>query len=310
MRLIIIFLQRGARRLVVLLLGLAVALAGCSASGSDDSDTGLTVVATTTILGDLAHNIVGDHGTVEVLLPTGADPHDYQPSAQQVAAMQRADLVVANGLGLEEGLADVLAGVRDDGTTVLEVAPLVNPIPFGSGGDTEDPHVWFDPLRMADAAVLVSDQLTAIDGSVDWASAAEAYGSALAIADVEIQTILSAVAEPNRRLVTNHDALEYFAQRYGFEVVGTVIPGGATLADPSSAELAAVVSEIQRLGVPAIFAETTEPAVLADAVAAEVGGDIEVVLLYTGSLGEPGSGADTLIDMLLTNARRIADALS
>ena len=307
--------RTGRRKLpyvLLLLLGFAVATAGCggNTTANGDTGTGLAVVATTTILGDLARNVVGDHGTVEVLLPIGADPHDYQPSAQQVAAMQRADLVVANGLGLEEGLADVLASVGEDGANILEIAPRLDPIPFDSEGESDDPHVWFDPLRMSGAAELVADELAAIDGSVDWAAAATAYGSELATADEAIRTILSSVAEPNRRLVTNHDALGYFAQRYGFEIVGTVIPGGATLADPSSAELAAVVEAIKRLGVSAIFAETTEPSVLADAVAAEVGGNIEVVLLYTGSLGEPDSGADTLIGMLLTNARRIAAALS
>jgi zinc/manganese transport system substrate-binding protein len=93
-------------------------------------------------------------------------------------------------------------------------------------------------------------------------------------------------------------------------VIGTVVPGGATLAEPSSAELAALVEEIEAEGVRAIFAETTEPSVLADAIAAETGGTVEVVELYTGSLGEPGSGADTLIGMLITNARRIAEALA
>jgi zinc/manganese transport system substrate-binding protein len=298
-------------RATVVSLAIAVVAAGCSDAGSGNADgTGISVVATTTILGDVARNIVGDDGSVEVLLPVGADPHDYQASAQQVAALQRADLVIANGLGLEEGLADVLDAVSGDGANVLEIAPLLDPIPFGEDGDSLDPHVWFDPTRMAVAVGLIADELAVVDGSVDWGLRAAAYGSDLGEADTEIQGILSSVAETNRMLVTNHDALEYFAQRYGFTIVGTVVPGGATLADPSSSELAALVAEIKRLGVPAIFAETTEAPVLADAVAAEVGGTIEVVLLYTGSVGDPESGADNLIGMLLTNARRIADALS
>jgi zinc/manganese transport system substrate-binding protein len=114
----------------------------------------------------------------------------------------------------------------------------------------------------------------------------------------------------NRLLVTNHDALGYFADRYDFEIVGVVIPGGSTLADPSSAELAALVETLLETDVPAIFAETSSPAQLAETVAAEAGNDVEVVELHTGSLGEPGSGADTLIGMLRTNATRIRDALT
>ena len=104
--------------------------------------------------------------------------------------------------------------------------------------------------------------------------------------------------------------LGYFADRYGFEIVGTVVPGGSTLSDPSSSELAALVAEVEAAGITAIFAETTEPTALAEAVAAEAGEAIAVVDLYTGSLGEKGSGAETLVDMLLTNARRIAEVLA
>ncbi len=111
-------------------------------------------------------------------------------------------------------------------------------------------------------------------------------------------------------LVTNHHSLGYFAQSYGFEVIGVVIPGGSTLAEPSSAELSALVEKVQQSGVRAIFGETTESETIADALASEVGTSVEVVELYTGSLGEPGSGADTLSGMLLTNATRITDALS
>ena len=255
-----------------------------------------------------------------MLLPIGADPHDYQASARQVAAIQEADLVIANGLGLEEGLADVLESAAADGANVLTVAPLLDPLPFGAGHDDDartmrprpgdDPHVWLDPLRMAAATRIVAEELSKVDDSVDWTARGNAYADALTTADEEIQATLDVVPPANRKLVTNHDALGYFASRYGFEVVGVVIPGGSTLAEPSSAELTELVSVVEREQVRAIFAETTNPEVLADAVAAEAGGDVIVVELFTGSLGEPGSGADTLIEMLTTNAQRIAQALS
>ena len=116
--------------------------------------------------------------------------------------------------------------------------------------------------------------------------------------------------EPEKRiLVTDHDALEYFAAAYGYEVAGTVVPGGSTLAEPSSAELAALAATVQAAGVPAIFANVANPQALVDALAAEAG-DVEVVELYIGSLGPAGSGADTYQTMMTTNAQRISDALA
>jgi zinc/manganese transport system substrate-binding protein len=170
--------------------------------------------------------------------------------------------------------------------------------------------VWLDPLRMADASRMIAEELTKVDGDVDWTAKGDSYARELETADVAIQAILEVVPPQDRRLVTNHDALGYFASRYGFEVVGVVIPGGSTLAEPSSAQLTELVSVVEREQVRAIFAETTNPEVLADAVAAEAGGDVLVVELFTGSLGEASSGAGTLIEMLTTNAQRIAQALS
>ncbi len=280
---------------------LALVAAACG-NGNAATDTGVSVLATTTILGDVARNIVGDDGEVEVLLPVGADPHDYQASSRQAAAIQEADLVIANGLSLEEGLGDVLENAAGEGANVMEIAALV--------GDDEDPHVWMDPVRMAEAGRLIATELSAIDGDVDWTARAEAYAAKLVAADTEIAALLDAVPDADRKLVTNHGSLGYFAARYDFDVVGVVIPGGATLAEPSSAELARLVTQIEREGVVAIFAEATEPAALAEAVAAEIGSQIAVVELYTGSLGEAGSGADTLIGLLVTDAERIASALT
>ena len=172
-----------------------------------------------------------------------------------------------------------------------------------------DPHFWLDPLRVAKAVELIAEALTDVDPSIDWAGRAEVYASELEQLHAAIESILAGIPEGDRKLITNHEALGYFADRYDFEVLDTVIPGGATLADPSSAELAALVETIREEGVPAIFAETIESTALAEALAAEAGPDVEVVELYTGSLGEPGSGADTLVGMLRVNAQRIAEAL-
>ncbi|MCZ6456960.1 MAG: metal ABC transporter substrate-binding protein [Actinobacteria bacterium] len=291
----------------ILIIG-ATSLLLLTACGNDEveADSGPSVVVTTTIIGDVVRNVVGADATIEVLVPTGADPHDYQASSRQVAGINRADLVVANGLGLEEALVDVLQAAKKDGANILEIAPLLDPIPLGN---SLDPHVWLDPKRMADAARLIAEEMTRVDASIDWSSRAEAYAIELDITHREIESILEAVHGDSRNLVTDHDALGYFAAVYGFEVVGTVIPGGSTLGAPSSDELAKLVRLIEMEGVVAIFAGTTESSAVASAVAAEVGHEVVVVELYTGSLGEPGSGADTLVRMMLTNAELIAEAL-
>lgn len=295
------------RTLTYTLAALLLVVAGCSESQPSEEGEQLQIVATTGIWGDVTENVATDGPVVSVLIPSGQDPHDYQASAQQLAQLITADLVVANGLDLEEGLSDVLEAARDDGANVLFLGESLDPLAFASSGEGLDPHVWMDARRVAVAAGLIADALNEIDPDARWGSAADNYASELQQADSAIELALADVT--NRALVTNHDALGYFADAYEFEIIGTVIPGGSTMGDPSSAEVAALVDVISATGVPAIFAESTEPATLAETIASEVG-DVAVVELYTGSLGEPGSDADSLIGMLMVNAERIAGALS
>jgi zinc/manganese transport system substrate-binding protein len=187
---------------------------------------------------------------------------------------------------------------------------------LGSGSDADqheegslDPHFWLDPLRVADAARLLADELAEAVPDQDWSVGARAYAAELEQVHAESFEILAVVPAEDRKLVTNHRAFGYFSDRYGFEIIGTVIPGGATVANPSSSELASLVETIEREQVWAIFTETVESDVLARTVAAEVGYEIAIVELHTGSLGEPGTEGDTLIGMLRQNARRIAEAL-
>lgn len=300
----------------ILAAGLVV-VAACGAE--EQGSSRLTVVATTSIWGDVVARIVGEDAEVEVLIPRNADAHDFQVTSRQAASLLEADLVIANGLGLEENLHDVLESAERDGANVLELAPLLDPLRFGVDETHEDdadheqgdldPHVWFDPDRIALAAEAIADELVNIEPSVDWEARASDYTAELAAADDEIQSLLSSVPDERRKLVTNHDALGYFAERYGYEVLGVVIPGGSTLGDPSSAELAELVETIESEGVGVIFTETSEPGRLAEAVAAEVGRDIDIVALFTESLGDPGTPAGTLTGMLIENARLISAAL-
>ena len=164
---------------------------------------------------------------------------------------------------------------------------------------------------MATGVELIAAALDDVaPGVADWTAAADVLAAEVLAVHDEVTEILSAIPDECRRLVTNHDSLGYFAARYDFEVVGTVIPGASSLAEPSAGEFAELVDVVRDSGVPAIFAETTESGALADVLAQETGGTIEVIRLYTGSLGESGSGAETYAGMLVTDASLIADALA
>ena len=296
----------------------------CSTSNLDDAADRVRVIATTSILGDVVSHLAGDGVELEMLIPPGVDPHDFAPSAQQVAAISSADLVVANGLGLEEGLEDVLAQARSEGITVLEAGEGIDPLasdgPFddlpsdGAGaadGDEHgafDPHFWQDPLRMKLAVDATARALISAGATEDTLRVA-GYQAEIDAIHSEIVAILEPIPLDRRLLVTNHDAFDYFADRYDFEVIGTIVPGGSTMAEPSSAEIADLVATIIDTDVPAIFVENIASSGLAEILADEAGTSIAIVLLVSDALGEPGSPTGTYLGMLKYNAAAIADAL-
>jgi zinc/manganese transport system substrate-binding protein len=295
---------------IVLIIALGtLALGACGGADDGAAEAELRIVATTTILGDVVAAVAGPDAVVTVLISPGADPHDFQPSARQAGAIRDADLVVANGLGLEQAF-DRLLDAADEQGTLLAVAPELDPLPVAEPGhDGLDPHVWLDPIRMADAALLIGDALADVAPDIEWPERAELYAQQLEALHADIEAQVASIPAERKVLVTNHDVLGYFAARYGFDVVGVIIPGGGTAAEPSAQDIEQLADKIEHVGVPAIFGETTHPGRLAETLRDEVGAEIEVVELYTESLGEPGSGATTYIEMMRTNVTRIVDAL-
>jgi zinc/manganese transport system substrate-binding protein len=319
-------------------LSLALCLAGPAAANAVDSGAPVVVV-TTSIWADIVDQIdCADHFAVETLVPIGGDAHSYEPSLRDRELLGSAALVVANGGGLEEPLHDTLEAVADEGTPVVEVVDHVTTAPLDDhGGDDDheaeeheaeehedeehategtddhehegdDPHVWFDPTLVVEAAPVIAGELVA--AGADAATTEQCVSDLTAdleALDADIEAILSAVPPDRRLLVTNHDALGYFARRYGFEILGTVIPGSSTLAEVSPAELEQLSADIDAAGVPAIFAEALESTDEATALADRLG--VEIVTLYTDSLGEEGSGAGTYADLMRFDANAIADAL-
>ncbi len=421
------------------LLALAV-IAGCS--GGDDSDvveqpteeptatqeaTVIQVVTTTNFMADWVENIGGDRVEVFSLVPTGADPHGFQPGARDVARIADADLVFSVGLGLEgEWLHDLLENAARDESSIIEVTNAIEPIEFaqshigevellehigeiiheaeegeltieeafleiedliaaaeeaeegdhaeeggeeedheeedvdedhgdeeepdegedvggmvraiieeaesgamapeealeeiehlvtgeeeghsGHGHGLEDPHFWFDPLRVKLVVDYIVEQLVSVDsgGSETYAANASAYKAQLDELDTWTQEQVSAVPDTNRFLVTSHDSFGYFADRYGFEVVGVIL-STTTEVEPSAEHLTELVEIVEQYNVPAVFGETTVSERLASSIAAESGA--ELVRLFSGSLGVEGSGAETYLEMVRFNVERIVDAL-
>jgi zinc/manganese transport system substrate-binding protein len=301
-----------ARATWATLLG-ATVLAGCG--GGAERAAGPHVVVTTSILGDVVQHLVGDAADVTVVMPPGTDPHDAAPSPRQAAGMRDADVLVVNGLGFEAALVDTIRAAQDDGATVVTATDAIDPRPLASdgtaGGGALDPHFVADPVAMRAAASHIAEELGAhVDGldTPEFRARVADYLRQLDALDAEVRAILAPVPAERRRLVTNHEVFGYFAARYDFEVLGAVLPGGSTLAEPSAADLRRLATTIRQAGVPAIFADTSSPTRLADALAAE-GADVDVVPLYSEALGEPGSDGGTYIDMVRTNATRIAHAL-
>ena len=286
------------------------------------------IVVTTNILGDVVSAAVGDQADVEVIMPLGSDPHDFAPSARQAESMENADLLIVNGAGFEEGMLDIIANVSDSGTNVFSFAEQIDLLEFtGEHSDDEhsdeegeehsdeeggDPHIWTDPTRIITAVEALEPVVAGLAGvdSEALATSFDNYLAELASLDAAMEDTLAAVPEAQRVIVTNHEVFGYFADRFDFEVVGAIIPSLTTNAEPSASDLDELVEVIEAEGIQAIFGETTQSSNLADAIADEVGGAVEVVELFSESLGEDGSGAETYIGMMQTNADLIATALS
>ncbi|MFF5986783.1 zinc ABC transporter substrate-binding protein AztC [Prauserella flavalba] len=289
---------------------LLLVLAGCSAAG--DGNGG--VVVTTNILGDLTRAVAGDAVPVTVLMRPNADPHSFAISAQEAARLERADLIIHNGLGLEEGVARNVGAAVDAGVPAVAVGEQVDPIRYrGAEQDGEpDPHFWTDPRRVHTAVEVITDRLVEHVDGVDEAAVranAAAYLERVDELGRWMTERFAAIPAERRKLVTNHHVFGYLAERYDFEVVGAVVPSGTTLASPSASDLSDLASTIRAAGVGAIFADSSQPDRLARVLADQAGVHVRVLPLFSESLSEPGGGAPTYLDMMRANTNTIVDGL-
>lgn len=303
--------MRPARLLATLTLtGLAAALSGCATPG----DSRPTIVVSTNILGNVVDELVGDQARVVTLMKPNADPHSFQISVQEAATLRGADLLVSNGLGLEEGLQQHLDAAAADEVPEFVAGDVIDVLDY-SEGDAEgmpDSHFWTDPARMIDVVDALAPVLADIDGIDAGAldATVEAYLDELQELDAEMTDAFAAIPDDHRALVTNHHVFGYLAQRFDFEIVGAVIPGGTTLAAPSATDLADLVDAIEETGVRAIFAESSSPDRLVQALASEADVQVEVIELFTESLTGPDEGAPDYLTMLRVNTERITTGLT
>lgn len=284
---------------------------GCAPTSADDRPL---VVVSTNILGDVVSQLVGDEARVLTLMPAGADPHSFEISAREAATMRSADLLVSNGLGLEEGLAQHLEAAESAGVPGFVAGEQFTPLGYGPGdaAETPDPHFWTDPARMSsvvDALVPVLSDLTGIDVDALAESTGE-YRARLAALDEEMTASFATIPVERRVLVTNHHVFGYLANRFDFSVVGAVIPGGTTLAAPSASDLASLVTTIESTAVPAIFAESSSPDRLIQALAREADVHVDVVELFTESLTAADGDAPDYLTMMRVNTQRITSGLT
>ncbi|GAB2713738.1 zinc ABC transporter substrate-binding protein AztC [Nocardia thraciensis] len=300
--------MRTVIRACIALLVLAVAPACADRAGG-----GPEIVVTTNILGDVTRAIVGDTAEVTVLMPPNADPHQFAISAQTAARIERAALLVHNGLGLEEGVRRHVHAAEEAGVTTISVGEQVDPIRFRSAeGGAPDPHFWTDPARMRRAVEVIGARVAGIAGvDADTARANTArYLAELDRLDGWMTEQFATLPPDRRKLVTNHHVFGYLAQRFGFEVIGAVVPSGTTLASPSASDLAGLAETVRAAGVPAVFADSSQPDRLARVLAEQAGLRVRVIALYSESLTEPGGGAPTYLDMMRANAEAIVRGLT
>lgn len=288
------------RRVAVTVLGLALlGLAGCG----DGSSEGRTAVATTTQVADLVRQVGGQRVSVDAMLRPDADPHEYEPRPSDVAAVARADLVFRSGGDVDDWLDDVISGAGGD----AQVVTLIDSV--RRVGD--DPHWWLDPHNGELAIETIRARMSQLDpaGRPTYRRNAARSLARLRDLDRRIAACVARVPPAKRKIVTTHDALGYFARRYGIDVVGAVIPSLSTQAQASAGDVERLVQQIRAEGVEAVFPESSVNPDIEKAIAREANAQIGAPL-YADSLGPAGSPGATYAGSLAADADALVRGMS
>src|SRR4051812_26760113 len=287
---------------------LATGLAACGSADDDTGEGGPRVVATTTQLADIARNIAGDRASVTEILTPNSDPHDYEPRPGDARALADAGLVLQSGGDVDAWLGDLVKAAGAD----AQVVTLIGDVPRRTGeGGGVDPPWWQGPRNVEIAVRRIRDALARVDtgGTATYDANAEAYLGRLGALDAAIARCMDGIPADRRRLVTNHDALGYFADRYGITVVGAVIPALSTEARASAGQIGDLVETIRREHVSTIFPESSVNPKLEQAIAREAGAKVGPAL-WADSLGPEDSTGATYLTSMRFNAEAMAEGFT
>jgi len=257
------------------------------------------VLAVESFLADITKNVSGTRLEIDTLMPLGLDPHSFEPSPGDVAKITESDILITNGAGFEEWLEDIIAGANEK-IIIVEC----------SKGLKGDPHFWLDPNLVKVYVQNIRDALIESDlqGKDLYNKNAEEYTARLIELDKWIAEAVKKIPEDKRLLVTNHESFGYYADRYGFKVIGTIIPGSSSASSPSAKEISELIEKIKATGAKAIFLETGSDPKIANQIARET--NIKIVTeLYTHSITESDGPAPTYIDMIEFNTKEIVESL-
>jgi len=296
-----------SRPLLAAVAMISIVLAACSPAGASQSPAaeGLRVVATTSVFADIVRAIGGNHVNVDSIVPAGSGPEDYEPRPEDARKISEAELIVSNGVGLD----DFLSGIIDAaGSATAQRLVLGEGIPTITVDGEENPHFWLDPSLVERYYVpAIRDTLTRLIPSAkgDIEASADAYATSIRELDETSRTKLAVIPAERRKLVTFHDAFPYFAEHYDFEMVGVILENPGQ--EPSAADLATLIQTVKEAGVTAVFSEAQFDPKLAQTLADEAGITQVVTTLYNDSLGPPP--ADTYIGLMTWDVDEIVKAL-
>ncbi|NOX60632.1 MAG: zinc ABC transporter solute-binding protein [Chloroflexi bacterium] len=289
-------------------------LSGCASAqtaknSAPASADRLKVVATNSIVGDVVAQVGGDAIELTVLIKPGVDPHGYEATPRDAAALADADVLFVNGFGLEEALKSLIDSARAEGKLVVALSEGVPPLSLSSNEGAVDPHTWTDPNNVIIWVNHIEQTLSRLDpnNAEAYADRAEDYRRQLSELDAWIREQTGKIPEPNRKIVSDHAIFGYYARQYGFEQYA-ITGGFSSLAEPSAQQLAQLEDQIRRLGVPAVFVGNTVNPALAQRVAQDTGAQLYVV--YTGSLSKPDGPAGAYLDYMRYNTNTFVRGLS
>ena len=326
----------------LVLVALAATLVSFGFGSARAQTPTLSVVATTTIIQDIAQNVAGDVLPVDYLVPTDGDVHQYEPTPADVQKIADANLILVNGVGLEQFLDKLIAnsGTQGKVVTVSEGLPIQKFLSIEARADASstaadtaqilgisgsyqcgapqpgedigecDPHLWQNVANVIVYTLNIRDAFIAADpaDTAIYNTNAGNYIAQLEQLDAQVFTDLSSIPAANRILVTNHDAMGYFATRYGFQIAGVVLPGGTTNQSPDPKAVAQLIDTIKSRNIKAVFLENVASDALANQIASGAGVQV-VQALYTDALGAPDSSGATYLDMIRANIKTLQSAL-